>query len=140
MMKVISIILLISLLLSALTGCAEIGEESSAQIFEKITAEEAKRLVEEKKGDPNFIIIDLRTPKEYSEGHIPGAVNVNFYSEDFREELEKFEKDNVYLIYCRSGHRSGLTVPLMKELGFKEVYELEGGILEWISRGYALER
>ncbi|MBC7110219.1 MAG: hypothetical protein H5T46_04345, partial [Archaeoglobi archaeon] len=66
MMKVISIILLISLLLSALTGCAEIGEESSAQIFEKITAEEAKRLVEEKKGDPNFIIIDLRTPKEYS--------------------------------------------------------------------------
>lgn len=128
------------LVLSAISGCIQIEEESSAQIFEKITAEEAKRLIEERKEDPNFIVIDIRTPEEYAQGHLPGAVNLNFYSESFREDLNRLERDKVYLIYCRSGHRSGVAVPLMKELGFKEVYELEGGILEWISKGYSLER
>ena len=104
-------------------------------IFEDIGVQKAFELIQSNKGNTNFIIIDIRTPEEFNGGHIENAINIGFYSETFREDLDKLNKDNAYFIYCRSGNRSGRAMPVMKELGLKEVYNLSVGIKEWIAEG-----
>ena len=78
------------------------------------------------------VIIDVRTDDEFSTGHIGGAVNIDFYNgNEFISEIDKLDKSKSYFIYCKSGARSGQTCELMKQKGFKKVYNLEGGILGW---------
>ena len=78
------------------------------------------------------VIIDVRTDDEFSTGYIGGAVNIDFYKgNEFISEIEKLDKSKSYFIYCRSGARSGQTCELMKQKGFKKVYNLKGGILGW---------
>ncbi|MGB2814659.1 MAG: rhodanese-like domain-containing protein [Dehalococcoidales bacterium] len=108
---------------------------SSNQILEDIGVQEAFELIQSNQGNPDFVIVDIRTPEEFNEGHIENSVNTDFYSETFREELDKFDKSKTYFIYCRSGNRSGRAMPVMKELGFQEVYNLSAGIKEWIAEG-----
>ena len=74
------------------------------------------------------IIIDVRTPEEFKEKNIQNSININFYSPEFETELKKLEKEKTYLIYCRSGSRSGKSLKTFKELNFSEVYDLHGGI------------
>ena len=78
------------------------------------------------------VIIDVRTDDEFSTGYIGGAVNIDFYmGNKFISEIDKLDKSKSYFIYCKSGARSGQTCELMKQKGFKKVYNLEGGILGW---------
>jgi len=77
--------------------------------------------------EPNMTIIDIRTPQEYSSGHIDGAINIDFYAPDFAQQLEKLDKVAGYSIYCRSGSRSGKALDIMKNLGFTNVVDLQGG-------------
>ena len=78
------------------------------------------------------VIIDVRTDDEFSTGYIDGAVNIDFYmGNEFISEIDKLDKSKSYFIYCKSGARSGQTCELMKQKGFKKVYNLEGGILGW---------
>ena len=78
------------------------------------------------------VIIDVRTDDEFSTGYIEGAVNINFYmGNKFISEIDKLDKSKSYFIYCKSGARSGQTCEIMKQKGFKKVYNLEGGILGW---------
>ena len=78
------------------------------------------------------VIIDVRTDDEFSTGFIEGAVNIDFYmGNKFISEIDKLDKSKSYFIYCKSGARSGQTCELMKQKGFKKVYNLEGGILGW---------
>ena len=77
--------------------------------------------------EPNMTIIDIRTPQEYSSGHIDGAINIDFYATDFAQQLEKLDKVATYSIYCRSGSRSGKALDIMKNLGFTDVADLQGG-------------
>ena len=88
-------------------------------------------IVKENFGDPNFVILDVRTPKEFSKGHIEGAVNLDFYSEDFWEQLEKKDKKNKYLVCCGSGVRGVKTLAIMQDLGFTNIYNILGGITMW---------
>ncbi len=74
-------------------------------------------------------LIDVRTIAEYNAGHYQGAKMIDFYSADFREQLDKLNKDTQYFIYCRSGSRSGQTLKIMQELGFTKVYNLNGGFV-----------
>ena len=83
------------------------------------------------KNNPDFVIIDVRTPEEFAEGHIENVINLDYYSETFRDELNKLDKNKMYLIYCRSGNRSGKALNIMEELNFREVYNMSGGIIEW---------
>lgn len=76
-------------------------------------------------------IIDVRTPKEYNSGHIKNSTLINFFDEDFKEQLSKLPKDKEVLIYCRSGNRSGKTFKILKDLGYNNVSDLEGGMLLW---------
>ena len=134
-MKLSRVSIIISLLLSVLlSGCVSQTEPSS-QILEDIEVKEAFELTQRNQGNPDFIIIDLRTPEEFNEGHIEKAVNIDFYSEAFKEDLDKLDKNRTYFIYCQSGNRSGRAMPIMEGLGFKEVYNLSVGIKEWIAEG-----
>ena len=78
-------------------------------------------------------LIDVRTPKEFREAHIEQALNVDFFSKDFSEQLGGFNSDEPVYIYCRSGKRSGKSVAQFQKAGFKQIYNLDGGILGWIS-------
>ena len=108
----------------------DILEEESRRI-----REEAYALIEDNRDNQNFAIIDVRTPEEYAGGYIDEAINLDYSSATFRDELNKLEKSKKYVIYCRSGDRSGIAVHLMKELGFSEVYNMLGGIIGWEARG-----
>ena len=82
------------------------------------------------------IILDVRTKEECFESKIPGSLNIDYYSENFKNNLDSLNKDLNYYIYCRSGNRSGKTVIILRDKGFKSVYNLEGGILAWKKENY----
>ena len=139
---------LTGLLLSSfiITGGCELitGEDKSAQPPEQeiydVTTDKAYDLIQENADNPGFIIIDVRTPEEYDGGYIERAINIDYYSEDFRAQLETLDKDKSYLIYCRSGKRSAGARDVMAELGFREVYNISGGITEWEAQGLPVVR
>ncbi len=110
-------------------------QETPTQIIKDITPQEAFTLIQENQNNPDFVIIDVRTPEEFADGHIENAVNIDFYAETFRDELNKLDKDKTYFIYCRSGNRSGSALDIMAELNFREVYNLSGGITAWGREG-----
>lgn len=85
-----------------------------------------------KEKSANNKIIDVRTPQEFSEGHIEGAVNINFFDDTFLEQISKYKKDEPVFIYCKSGNRSGQASKKISDLGFKQIFDLEGGILSWV--------
>ena len=85
-------------------------------------------------------ILDLRTPDEFAEGHIEGATMIDFYEPDFAEQLGELDRDRPYVIYCRSGSRSGQTREVMADLGFADVTDLDGGVLAWTADGHELTR
>jgi len=84
---------------------------------------------------PDVVLLDIRTPEEYAEGHLPGAINLDFYAPDFASQLASLDKSKSYSLYCRSGSRSGEALHLMRQLEFTDVAELRGGILAWQSQG-----
>jgi rhodanese-related sulfurtransferase len=88
--------------------------------------------------DPGITVLDLRTPEEFAEGHLEGATMIDFYSSTFADEIAALDRDGEYLIYCRSGNRSGQAFSLMAQLGFEQVYDLDGGVLAWGAAGLPL--
>ena len=130
----ISTVICLLLVTVFLYGCT-IQTDSPNQIFEDIGVQEASELIQDNQGNQSFAIIDVRTPEEYGDGHIENAVNIDFYSDTFRDGLDKLDKNKTYFIYCLSGNRSGKTMDIMAELGFKEVYNLSVGIKGWIAEG-----
>ena len=94
--------------------------------IEVVNKSEYKSLIKK-----NFPIIDVRTPAEFWEGHIDNAINIDFKSNSFINEISKLDKSKIYLIYCRSGNRSSKAATIMDSLGFKKTIDLEGGFLRW---------
>jgi len=124
---VLSVLLVIGVVLAG--GC--VGKEIQTQIIEDITPQEAFTLIQENQDNPNFVIIDVRTPEEFAEEHIENAINIDYRSETFQDELNKLDKNKTYLIYFRSGRRSGDALGMMAELDFSEVYNMLDGINGW---------
>lgn len=83
----------------------------------------------------DIVVLDVRTPDEFAEGHLDGALMIDFYSPDFADQLADLDPDASYLLYCRSGNRSGQTTAIMAELGFTDVADVDGGILAWTAAG-----
>lgn len=77
------------------------------------------------------VIIDVRTSSEKIEGDIPGCLNIDMYSPEFATEIEKLDRDKTYLLFCRSGGRSGSACGFMDSKGFTSLYNLNGGIMAW---------
>ena len=84
------------------------------------------------------VLLDVRTPEEYAEGHLEGAQLIDFYGPTFETQLEALDREASYAVYCRSGNRSGQVLARMRELGFIDVVDLEGGIVAWQKNGNAL--
>jgi rhodanese-related sulfurtransferase len=85
-------------------------------------------------------ILDVRTPGEFASGHIAGAVNVNLHGDDFDQKIGQLNKDQPYLVYCATGGRSARACQQMAKLGFKTLYNLQGGITSWKHEGKAVEK
>ena len=117
----------------ALTGGCVLDETAT---IEDITPQEAFTLIQNNQNNPDFVIIDVRTPAEFAEEHIANATNIDFHSEDFRNMLNTLDKNKIYLIYCAVGGRSGSALDIMAELNFKEVYNILGGINLWKAEGF----
>lgn len=77
------------------------------------------------------VLVDVRTPGEYAEGHLPDALNIDVLAESFAEKIVKIRKNKNVLLYCRSGKRSLRAAAIMDSLGYKKVYNLEGGYIAW---------
>ena len=82
-----------------------------------------------------YILLDVRTPDEFSSGFIKKAKNLDFYSETFQNDLLSLDKSLPVVLYCRTNNRSTKTANILKQNGFKEISVLEGGITEWVKRG-----
>ena len=107
-------------------GCVGCSDGSSAT-YEQISGAEAKALMDSESG---YIIIDARTQEEYDEGHIPGAILIPEYEIADRAEKELPNKDQLILVYCRSGRRSKIAAEELVKLGYTNVKEF-GGIIDW---------
>ena len=107
-------------------GCVGCSDGSSAS-YDQISGAEAKALMDSESG---YIIIDARTQSEYDEGHIPGAVLIPEYEIADRAEKELPDKDQLILVYCRSGRRSKIAAEELVKLGYTNVKEF-GGIIDW---------
>jgi len=132
MKKLLIILILIPLV------CFGQNEIESNHIFENtsgVTNSSTVKIVEKKIYqnliDKNIKIIDVRTPEEFEESHIKNAVNINYKSSKFIEYISALDKKNPYLIYCKSGNRSGKASKIMDSLGFYKIYDLKGGFLNW---------
>jgi rhodanese-related sulfurtransferase len=101
--------------------------------FATVSAQEASTMLEQAPAD--LVVLDVRTPEEYAEGHLDGAVLVDFYEPDFADQLSKLDLGVPYLVYCRSGNRSGQTLTMMQQLGFASAVDIDGGIVAWQASG-----
>lgn len=84
---------------------------------------------------PDHLLIDVRSPGETAQGILPRAQEINFYEADFGSRISALPKDKPVFVYCRSGNRSGKAMAQMKDMGFQEVYNLQGGIGAWQAAG-----
>lgn len=92
-------------------------------------------MIQQNRGNPDFVLIDIRTPEEFMSGYIESAININYHDSDFVEKLDKLDKGKTYLIYCRTGRRSSDAINVMKRLQFQEVYRILGDIVRWKAEG-----
>jgi len=101
---------------------------------ELITVEEMDSLLEMEKVQ----LVDVRTPQEYAEGHIEGAINIDFSDENFEALISEVDKSKPVAVYCGRGGRSGKCSAYMQKAGFTKIYDLDGGITEWKYKGKTL--
>ena len=112
-----------------LTGCSS----SAAGVTNMNVSEFSTKITE-----AGVVTLDVRTPGEFMTGHIQGAQNIDFESGSFENEISTLDKNGTYAVYCRSGNRSGQAVAIMHDAGFHNVYNLNGGIIDWTNSGMML--
>ncbi|HTX61091.1 MAG TPA: rhodanese-like domain-containing protein [Methanobacterium sp.] len=108
--------------------------KKSKKKVEELEPKEAFTEIEKHHDNPDFIVLDVRTPKEYNKEHLENAEVLDFKSSNFKEELEKMDPEKNYYVYCRSGRRSLKAVEQMKKQGFQKVFNIKGGINKWKSK------
>ena len=123
MKKLVFLLLAVMLL----TACGQDKENDQGAVYVNITAEEAKQIMD---SEEDYIILDVRTQEEYDQGHIPGAIVISH--EEITEKAEEMltDKNQLILVYCRSGRRSKIAAEALVELGYTNIKEF-GGIIDW---------
>jgi len=133
MKKFVASVFLVALVIGVTLSSGCVRNETAT--IEDITPQEAFALIQDNQNNPDFVIIDVRTPAEFAEEHIENATNINFYSETFRDTLNNLDKNKTYIVYCAVGGRSGSALDIMAELNFREAYNILGGINQWKAEG-----
>ncbi|MCF6155593.1 MAG: rhodanese-like domain-containing protein [Candidatus Brocadia sp.] len=140
--KVIVLSVGVILFLSTVTGMlgfkklhAEEGSTKTQTEVRNISARQAKELIEKEK---DVFILDVRTKEEYNEAHIKGANLIPI--QELEANLNKIPKDKKVIVHCAKGKRSARACEILKDKGLKELYNVEGGINQWKSEGYSVEK
>lgn len=129
-----SLLALILALSVLVTACSS---DTRTQSIVLVSPADAAQVIAD---DPaGLVVLDLRTLEEFNEARLADAIMVDFYADDFADQLDTLNKDAPYVVYCRTGNRSSEAVKTMKDLGFVEVYEVDGGIVNWYDEGYPIE-
>ncbi len=143
-MKYSAIIPVIAIALLASIGCdsskPELDEahDNVNEAVNHVDAIAASQLLSSK---PELVVLDVRTPEEYAAGHIPGkGVNLDFKAADFKTKAAGLDRETPYLVHCQSGGRSTSSLAVLQELGFKQLYHLDGGMSAWQEAGEAVEQ
>lgn len=122
-MRILSFFLLV-----AFAGCTD---QSTAQT--KLSPNDFEAKI---KAEPAVVqLVDVRTPEEFAAGHLEGAVNYNFYDDDFQQKIARLDKNRPVLVYCAVGGRSGSAAGQLAGMGFTKVFDLSGGIKAWKAQG-----
>ena len=116
------------------TAATTIDDSAAGTSFGLVTPHTALELA----GRDDVTVIDVRTPEEFAEGHIEGATMIDFYTDTFADQIAALDPGGAYLLYCRSGNRSGQAAALMDQLGFEQVYDLDGGVIAFSAQGLPL--
>jgi rhodanese-related sulfurtransferase len=111
-----------------LAGCS-----SSSSAMDLSVSEFSSKITE-----TGIITLDVRTPGEFNEGHIEGSKLIDFQSGNFESEIATLDISKTYAVYCRSGSRSGQAVKIMSDAGFTNLYNLDGGVIDWANAGLPL--
>jgi rhodanese-related sulfurtransferase len=128
------------LAVAAAAGCSpgdDGGTAAREAVVETISPADAAGLLDE--APAGLVVLDVRTPEEYAAGRLEGAVNLDFYAATFPNDLAALNREVPYLLYCRSGNRSGEAREMMRSLGFLEVHEIGGGLNAWIEAGLPVQ-
>ena len=120
-LKVLSLVILFF----GLTSCLK-NQADGVQVLEVSK-------YEKKMTQPEVQLVDVRTPEEFSEGHLENAINIDVTADDFDAKVASLDKEKPVMVYCKSGGRSARASARLKELGFKTITDLEGGITNWNS-------
>lgn len=149
-MKIFKIVLLLLVVNFNFVGCKEAIDKQRNDVNQTTNTKETPALFLKNIDEKNFkslivsqagFLIDVRTPGEYNEGHIPGAVNIDWKNqEEFIAKIKDYAKDKPLLLYCRSGSRSGRASEYLKEQGYEKIYNLRSGFMGWLGMGYDLEK
>ena len=114
-----------------INSCQSNSQQSSTKKIVDLTPTVFKEAITRE----NTVILDVRTPKEVSQGVIPGAKVINFYDDNFKTALGKLDKNKTYLVYCKSGGRSGKACKALEDVGITNYHNLDGGITAWKKAG-----
>lgn len=116
------------------------ADHHEAHTIQHIDPGKAHVLIEKNRDNPDFVILDVRTEEEYSQGHLKDSSNIDYNSETFVEEIGELDETKTYLVYCRTGRRSDAAAEKMAETGIVNIYHLQGGITEWQDEGFPVEK
>lgn len=127
-----AIIMIVAVLASSPFSC------TTSTFVKDIEPKNAYQMI--KDGDPaELVILDVCTREEYAQSRINNSINIDFYGDDFKDNISKLDREKTYIVYCLTGQRSSEAIQVMKEAGFQRLYNLKGGILRWNSEGLPLE-
>ena len=126
MKKAVALAVVAIAAIGLLAGCS-----SSNEATKKVDPVEFSEVI----AQPGVIILDVRTPEEFNAGHIPNAININVAGVDFASEVSKLDKNATVAVYCQSANRSAVATNEMAELGFTDMYDMQGGIIDWEAAG-----
>ncbi len=130
----------------AVVACAFLFRPSApraqrdAGAYPALSPAETMEVLGKRSGDPGFVLLDVRTRKEFDAERIAGSVIVDYNSPSFREEMAKLDRGKTYLVYCRTGNRTNGAAKVMRELGFPNVILFPGGITKWKEAGFPTTR
>lgn len=125
------LLVIIMIFATVLTGCKDKVEGE----INLVTSEEMQTLMELE----DVQLVDVRTAKEREDGYIKNSQNIDFYSPTFDGDILKLDKTKPVIIYCRSGKRSAACAEKLKDAGFVKIYDLKGGITQWLFEDRAIE-
>jgi rhodanese-related sulfurtransferase len=128
-----SAVFLLNIVLIA--GCRQPATQTISVPVSKITVSDADKLISENVGNQDFVILDVRTPDEYTARHIAGAIDISYESAQFKNDVNKLDRNKQYLVYCQTGVNSAAAAQIMAGLGFKDVQDITAGM----PRGFRLD-